>query len=364
MNITYILGNGFDIQCGLATRYSDFLKEYTVIQQGDNENIIEFKKYLSKSENQELWSNAEKAMGIHLKDFSNTNIEDFTERIADFESKMIKYLEVQQSKCLWKNFEAIYQVFNDFLGQSFKDIISYKSDTIQSRINKENNIIEFITFNYTDILENIIECYYMQNNFLLPDMRSEFDVSDNIYHVHGRLESSIIMGVNDVGQVRLDGGVTLTDRLKKQLVKPEMNYAMGHIWDNPAILTIKTSDIIVIYGVSFGETDNIWWRIIREWLEEDAAHKMVVFVNDERERINAQIAWQAQEYDILKSTETLQKLGYRKNYFKFNQLLKQVCIILNTSRLNLKPIILNNSLKENILDKAAMDEMNSTAKMI
>ena len=28
MNVTYLIGNGFDIACGLKTRYVDFVNEY------------------------------------------------------------------------------------------------------------------------------------------------------------------------------------------------------------------------------------------------------------------------------------------------------------------------------------------------
>ena len=43
MNITFLLGNGFDIGLGMPTRYEDFYKEYCKIvtgEDGDTENII------------------------------------------------------------------------------------------------------------------------------------------------------------------------------------------------------------------------------------------------------------------------------------------------------------------------------------
>ncbi len=42
MNILYILGNGFDINLGLKTRYSDFYKYYIGIESKD-ENIRKLK---------------------------------------------------------------------------------------------------------------------------------------------------------------------------------------------------------------------------------------------------------------------------------------------------------------------------------
>lgn len=46
MDITFILGNGFDIGLGMPTRYEDFYKEYCQIKAEDNDNIREFKEML------------------------------------------------------------------------------------------------------------------------------------------------------------------------------------------------------------------------------------------------------------------------------------------------------------------------------
>ena len=47
MNITFLIGNGFDLNLGLKTTYSDFLKEYTsVIDEKDP--LKSFKKYILK----------------------------------------------------------------------------------------------------------------------------------------------------------------------------------------------------------------------------------------------------------------------------------------------------------------------------
>ena len=163
MNITFILGNGFDIQCGLATRYSDFLKEYTIIQKDDSENIKRFKAYLSKAENQELWSDAEKAMGLHLKEFSRSDIAYFTDRIMDFETKMVEYLDAQQDMCCWDRADEIGKIFKDFILESFRDVISMRASEIDIWNNKWSNSYHFITFNYTNLLENIIQS-------IVPDM--------------------------------------------------------------------------------------------------------------------------------------------------------------------------------------------------
>lgn len=357
MNITYILGNGFDIQCGLATRYSDFLKEYTVIQQGDNENIKDFKNYLSQSENQELWSDAEKAMGEHLQYFSTDNISKFTERIIDFESKLADYLETQQDRCSWDDTASIGKIFNDFLINSFSDIVSTRKDDLNFRFSLFN--IKFITFNYTNILENLIEKYQIFLN-------SFWDASpfNGIYHVHGSLSSSIIMGVNDRGQILLRNGVKLTNQLERQIVKPVISRDIGHIWDGPAIRTIEKSDVIVIYGVSFGATDNIWWEAIRKWLKDDTSHKIVAFVKTKENQIDRRIAFQTLNYENEETPKILRKLGFPTIDTTWNRLSNQIFTIPNTTRLNLKPILLKKDLALKNLNRAAARTLNSGKGMI
>ena len=74
MNITYFLGNGFDLQIGLKTSYADFLKEYVNVYSSDNKIIKNFKEYLKtkKSKWAEMfWSDAEEAMGKYLSNFTS-----------------------------------------------------------------------------------------------------------------------------------------------------------------------------------------------------------------------------------------------------------------------------------------------------
>ena len=43
MNVTFLIGNGFDINLGLRMKYTDFIEIYREIQPQDNEIIKKFK---------------------------------------------------------------------------------------------------------------------------------------------------------------------------------------------------------------------------------------------------------------------------------------------------------------------------------
>lgn len=60
MNITFLLGNGFDIGLGLKTGYENFYDAYSEIQSKDNKNINSFNTMLKNrnlDDNVKLWQN-------------------------------------------------------------------------------------------------------------------------------------------------------------------------------------------------------------------------------------------------------------------------------------------------------------------
>ena len=48
MNVTYLIGNGFDLGLGLKTRFSDFLPIY-ISEKSKDEDILEFQEDIAKS---------------------------------------------------------------------------------------------------------------------------------------------------------------------------------------------------------------------------------------------------------------------------------------------------------------------------
>ncbi len=342
MDITYILGNGFDLQLGIHTRYSHFLDWYVLPSRSDNDNIREFKSYLRKSENRTLWSDAEAGMGAHLGSFGAGRLGDYNERVADFETRMIEYLEEEQAKCSYRDVERIKKVFSDFLRGSFQDVLGSRSREIGADDYPGRNRYDIITFNYTDLIDRLVDCHGGAGSILgsrIAGGDRRTDHLGNVCHVHGTLDSQIIMGVNDETQLDLSGGVELTPRLRRQMIKPVLNAQCSHEWDTVAQELIARSDVIAIYGVSYGKTDNIWWERIRAWLRQDE-HKLVVFMRDRAPGYNRKILWQEINYEEEKRREALIRLGEEPNSSDLSVLMDRTYIVVNTARLELKDILL------------------------
>lgn len=345
LKITFIFGNGFDLQMGLKTGYLNFLDWYARETEEDNEVIKDFKQYLRKKENRDLWSDAEIGMGQYLAKFSDADIDKYQSQIEDFELKIVDYLLEQQRLCSYTEKGKIKEIFSDFLFSSYKDVLNRRSGGLVPDSNR-NNQYRFISFNYTDVLDKIVSCTAMSDTVLRQrgtGTASCADTYKKVYHVHGSLDSQIIMGVNEEQQLDCSGGIAPQDRLIRMLVKPILNAESGHNWDVPAKSEISSSDIIYIYGVSFGETDKLWWNEIRQWLSHDSNHKLVVFnhCNDENAYRPA-LPWSEKNYEEDKQREILIKLGVLESDPEFETLRGQLYIIQNTKRLNLKDILFTN----------------------
>ena len=155
MNITFLIGNGFDVHLGLKTRYTDFYDIYINSNKDtEEENIKNFCGMIEG--NYETWADfesafAEKAFGTK---------DDVKAILSDFSVKFAKYLRGQVQLCDYTD-EEIPQKFKDFLINGYKFLETRDRQTIDNKYKAVNaNItINFINFNYTNTLNNLIESY-------------------------------------------------------------------------------------------------------------------------------------------------------------------------------------------------------------
>ena len=98
MNITFMIGNGFDINLGLSTKYTDFINVYRKIQDQDNELIRKFKKEIIECD-LPLWSNAELAFGKQTSLLNESfTVEDYCSCHSHFCRSLANYLREEQKK--------------------------------------------------------------------------------------------------------------------------------------------------------------------------------------------------------------------------------------------------------------------------
>ena len=335
MNVTFLIGNGFDLHLGLKTRYSQFLHWYVETSSADLD-IFAFKEGLKAESSSGLWwSDAEIAMGAMFGEYTDENIEKYYKCIRDFKQQLVVYLHSEQERCDYSNRTEIAKKFRYFLQTYQSEIMLNQSAEYFQRKN-ENAFFFFINFNYTDTLMNIIQCcggprgvignYEYAGGSYLDSIRE-------VIPIHGDLSSSIIMGVNDESQIRNNEGV-LSPKAQRTLIKPAVNKALNRSEDTRAEKAIANSDSIVLYGLSIGETDQKWWNLLREWMLRSATHRIVLFARSNQDDFDPTIPEDLLDYVEGQKESLLSKFKVSKDHKSYEQLKQQIFIIRNTKKLN------------------------------
>ncbi len=291
MNITFLVGNGFDLNLGLDTTFSSFLKEYTSeISKEENEKetapLYLFKKDILKDAKQ--WSSAERAFGKYTKELDNTKegaALAFCECHEDFCISLGRYLENQESRLdmqamgndAGKEFAKSINIANMLSG--FREVT--KSELNNALGNFGGGFTyHFLDFNYTRTLDNFFSV--TKNTSAILGTRGYSGVTypnklETLIHVHGYTDKDMVLGVNDESQIE---NIHLFEgygqEYKNQIIKPKTNEMNERLNDKKAAEIISKSDFIYVYGMSIGETDAIWWqRIISAMLKKAKLHLII-----------------------------------------------------------------------------------------
>lgn len=336
MTALFLLGNGFDLQLGMETGYRSFLKWYTR-QPTKDMDIALFRDYL-KNERSEWWSDAEVAMGQYLKDFSDRSISVYFKNIRDFKLRLSEYLIDQNQRYDLENIPSTIETFKDFLLNSANDVMLQPHNlNFKSHCMRNNVSIRFLTFNYTDALDRILG-KINENGPILESYSTGGSMYStrigDVCHIHGTLDSSLIMGVDNLSQLACDG-ITNFSKLNRTVIKPVINEELGRSEHGTAEYLIKNSTYLFFYGLSFGETDKTWWSLVRDKLIADGSCQAVIFTRSSDEEIMTIIPEDVLDYVNDKKDEFLAKLGINPGDTYYDSVRKKVFVIRNTKRLSI-----------------------------
>ncbi|MBE5745293.1 MAG: hypothetical protein E7355_04070 [Clostridiales bacterium] len=269
MNVTFLIGNGFDIGIGMKTRYGDFYSEYIKLKI-DNENILEFQKEIQ--DNIKDWADFEEAFGKHSESFEANEADKYLQQYEHFFEYFLEYLKKEE-----KNFEMpeeleVIKIMERALTNYYKKLQSQDRESIEDFYKWFGNNITytFISFNYTSILDAFVNIF---KNYLKREQRPEIIMPT--IHVHGLLEKYMIIGVNDKSQIT-NKDLSENPEVLAEIVKPIINKGLKMGYDTKATKAINQSDIICVYGMSLGATDCKWWELLAKWLSANTSKKLII----------------------------------------------------------------------------------------
>lgn len=256
MNLTIIFGNGFDKNLGLNTTYPDFYSWLDENQKKESDEI-----YCNIKEKPENWSDLELALGKYT--FDNEIMPDkFEESYENLIEDLNEYLLLEQGK-LGTEFsidDSITELFYS-IEKNLVETGQNKNSQIIRRYLSQPTDVNFVTFNYTDTVEKTMG----YKKFIVNKDGNEVLVNlQNPIHVHGRLNSSMVLGVNDETQFKSE----IFDNDFPEFFVKNKNLT-DHVNSTElelALEVIDSSDIIFLFGVSLGDTDKVYWEKIAKWL--------------------------------------------------------------------------------------------------
>lgn len=259
MNILYILGNGFDKAQKMATSYPDFYKYLT--DKVKNESALLGKMKSAITENTELWSDMESGLGEFTS--ATNNAEEFDSFYFELSEHLQNYLKNENNKFapsdkLKNKFQSDFTTVSKYLGALDKT----RFDGFLGTVSTSPKDINVITLNYTNTLEKILG---LSPNITTKGFGGNTNLQ-NIIHVHGQLGESIIIGVDHPAQMRNEAFRNNED-IKDIMIKIESNESMKETRHMECERLIANANVIVLFGVSLGETDARWWKLIGQNLK-------------------------------------------------------------------------------------------------
>lgn len=339
VNFTFVIGNGFDINLGLKTKYTDFY-EY-IIKNNLSEDNIFFERI---QKDIKYWEDFEKMLGImtcfdndafiftekinnckfnirndeiddivnHILGDENEEIfwEKYNKDLKNFYIEFRKYLESEENRVkisekenskriinsllyFWKDFEEEEQ--NLFFKKLDLSIDTQNTDW--RRRNKPESeeffkfTFNFLNFNYSSTLESMLDSLNLKqletewSNLVELKLKKKVDfvINFNHYHVHANKNSGMFLGVDN--EFQLNNEFFPNIDMMDTIIKPYKidDYTDGNVSNYTNIL--RFSDYIYIFGMSIGVTDLTWWKICVELIQRHSV-KIVIHYFENNFRID------------------------------------------------------------------------------
>lgn len=225
MKNVFIIGNGFDLDLGLPTRYSDFAysKYWPAINQ-----IRDRRSIFSIAENKQYH-----ALGLSLRKLKTENWFDLEEALLDYAANEVASLDND----LYSPQDDI-EYYNELQSKLCDYLIDVQNSTSIRNTALAGDVLQAILEN--GYFDNIFSFNYTDLNYLAKQL----GISQTIKytHLHGKLsDRSIILGVNEV-------------KLKDEY--EELHKSTSEFYhSNNLTQALSEANEVVFYGLSLGLID-------------------------------------------------------------------------------------------------------------
>lgn len=279
--ITFFIGNGFDINVGLNTKYKEFYAYYIKKCPED---------MLAKSiwKNYQNWSDLELGLGRYTEKIKIEDAEAFWKSEANLERELAAYLKAQMGRVNISDEKRESEISAEMrrsLTEFTEELPEYFRHHIEKELYNINEHItySFVSFNYTDVFD---KCLNAARKILKGQIGGHFDSNGLLYydiigdllHIHGTTDKEMVLGVNDDEQVANKEFIK-NNLYRQYIIKEETNKRYNNDKIEKVCRIISESIVICVFGMSIGETDRVWWRHLCRWLGNDRNRRLIIYAN-------------------------------------------------------------------------------------
>lgn len=271
MNVAFLLGNGFDLQLGLRTKYEHFY-EYYRQRPSTNELTAHLKDhindYLEGKKNRlpdVNWEDLEMALGKYTKELKS--YEELKTIYLDINKELMEYLRRQERQFI-RDEKICGKLRVDF-SQPERYLSINEKRRYSGLIDGDTGLF-VLSLNYTKCCETIYE-----KNGPTANASGRGTKWGEIAHIHGDLAmQNVLMGVNDTSQIANED-IREDVRVKRMLVKPSTNDMLDNQRRTHLMSLLTNARVIVLYGASLGDSDLMWRAKLRDLLKAEKCYFLI-----------------------------------------------------------------------------------------
>lgn len=321
MSTLFLIGNGFDLNCGMKTAYTDIYPGY-INEPSISKVISTFKQNISSQI--DTWGDFEMAMADYAKTLNSESqllecVRDFSFYVNDYLAKeelaIREYLK--DSEVMNLVTQEMYNSFRDF----YLDCSHNINHIMQERLASVFNNISAISFNYTQTFDTIFN-----------QLRSLHGLSYiSVTHIHGLLDEDPVLGIDNESQLNVS--YPISKKAKRGFIKPFFNECYDRNRVRYTLDRIQMASTICTYGLSLGDSDLTWRNALLSWLDENDNHHL--FIYDYRySTIYCKTVSERLDIEDDAKEKLLAKWGVNSN---IDSLLEQIHIPIAKNIFNIKP---------------------------
>ena len=279
LNLTVFIGNGFDLSAGMKTDTAEFMDFFANKHESDEGPVGRLAKKILEDGPQN-WADFEKKLGEYAQVIEKTEKDPASAALdckGAVDEALIDFIDKADSEVTDEFVKANAKSVIGSLACWFGALQPREQGTIERHYSSPYSlVVDFVTFNYTSLLPRLYAEFGSEGQTIPDDAKFVYAFKTRqLVQIHSSLSRDPVCGVNDTSQIASNDLASNSD-IANTYVKSEIQKLLGSKDDSDAASLLARADVLIIFGLSLGESDAQWWAAVVEQLKRNASLFVVI----------------------------------------------------------------------------------------